>query len=159
MIEFMSGDLLQAPEVYIAQGVAEGNQEGLGTGLALQISKRWPEVQSRFKRHARSGRFKGGTIWVCEPAGGRPGIVYLATQPDMYHATVPYLRKALRGLRMWADANEIESVGLPKIGAGLGKLSWEDDVRPLFVEHLTAGATRFVVYEVFRHSHREQRGA
>lgn len=159
MIEFVSGDLLKAPEDYIAQGVAEGNQEGLGTGLALEISKRWPEVQSRFKRHARSGRFKGGTIWVCEPADGRPGVVYLATQPDMYHATVPYLRKALRRLRMWADANVIESVGLPKIGAGLGKLSWEDDVRPLFVEHLTTGATLFVVYERYRREHARQRDA
>lgn len=42
MIEFTSGDLLQSQTQYIAQGVAEGNQEGLGTGLALKISKRWP---------------------------------------------------------------------------------------------------------------------
>ena len=65
MIRFCSGDLLKSPEHYIAQGVAEGNQEGLGTGLALKISKQWPEVQAAFKKYSRSGRSKGGSIWVC----------------------------------------------------------------------------------------------
>jgi len=62
MIEFTSGDLLQSDAQFIAQGVAEGNQEGLGTGLALKISKRWPDVQSAFKKHARSGTFNGRRV-------------------------------------------------------------------------------------------------
>ena len=45
MLKYVSGDLLKANQAYIAQGVAEGNQEGLGTGLAFQISQRWPDVQ------------------------------------------------------------------------------------------------------------------
>lgn len=40
MVRFTGGDLLKAREAYLAQGVAEGNQEGLGTGLALKISRR-----------------------------------------------------------------------------------------------------------------------
>ncbi len=150
MIRFVSGDLLAATEDYIAQGVAEGNQEGLGTGLAYKISRKWPDVQAAFKRHARRGRFRGGEIWVCPPETERPGFVYLATQPDMYHATLPYLRKSVRRLARWADRNSIDSVALPKIGGGLGKLSWQDDVKPLFIEHLEPGNCRFVVYEDFR---------
>lgn len=150
MIAFVAGDLLNAKEEYIAQGVAEGDQEGLGTGLALKISRKWPDVQAAFKKHARSGRFTGGDIWPLEPELDRPGFVYLATQPDMYHATLPYLRKAVRKLAKWAEKNRIHSVALPKIGAGLGKLSWEAEVKPLFLEHLTRGATRYVVYEIFR---------
>jgi O-acetyl-ADP-ribose deacetylase (regulator of RNase III) len=149
MIEFVAGNLLTAKESYVAQGVAEGNQEGLGTGLAFKISQQWPDVQSAFKKHARSGTFRGGEIWVMKPSSSRPGFVYLATQPDMYHATMPYLRKAVRSLARWATANGIDSVALPKIGAGLGKLSWADEVKPLLVEHLTSGSTRFVVYEHF----------
>ncbi|QKC86091.1 macro domain-containing protein [Mesorhizobium sp. NZP2077] len=149
MIVFVAGDLLAAKENYIAQGVAEGNQEGLGTGLALKISKKWPNVQAAFKKHARAGKFTGGQLWALKPDGDQPGFVYLATQPDMYHATLPYLRKAIRGLAKWADRNLIESVALPKIGAGLGKLSWQDEVRPLLVEYLTPRATRYVVYETF----------
>ncbi len=149
MLSFVKGDLLQASEPYIAQGVAEGNQEGLGTGLALKISRRWPEIQAEFKRFARSGRFKGGGLWAHTGVNGGPGVIYLATQPDMYHATMPYLRKSLRRLRKWAAGSQVSAVALPKIGAGLGKLSWEDQVKPLFVEILTESDTRFVVYETF----------
>ncbi|MEP9386689.1 macro domain-containing protein [Mesorhizobium sp. KR9-304] len=150
MISFVAGDLLAGNEAYTAQGVAEGNQEGLGTGLALKISRRWPEVQVAFKKQARSGNFSGGDIWTLKPGPGRPGFVYMATQPDMYHATMPYLRKAIRILAKWADRQSIESVALPKIGAGLGKLSWDEDVKPLLVEYLTPGPTHYVVYEIFR---------
>lgn len=149
MIAFVKGDVLNSKEQYIAQGVAEGNQEGLGTGLALKISKKWPDVQTAFKRHARSGRFIGGEIWSAPPNEKCPGIVYLATQPDMYHATLPFLRRALKNLVKWSDKNKIESVSLPKIGTGLGKLSWMADVKPLFVDLLSKSACRFVIYEQF----------
>lgn len=147
MLVFGAGDLLQSSEQYIAQGVAEGNQEGLGTGLALEISRKWPAVQVAFKRFARNGRFRGGDLWACPPAPGQPGVIYLATQPDMYHATLPYLRRALRRLARWSEEHNISSIGLPKIGAGLGKLSWSDSVRPLLLEHLSTPPCRFVVYE------------
>ena len=152
MISFVSGDVLQANEQYIAQGVAEGNQEGLGTGLALKISTRWPEAQSAFKRHCRSGMFTGGSLWVFPPTLKTPGIIYLATQPDMYHATMPYLRKALRALAAWAKTNEVNSIALPKIASGLGKLSWSDQVRPLLIRHLDTADCKFVVYEHFAQS-------
>lgn len=35
MIKYISGDILQSKDEYIAQGVAVGSQEGLGTGLPL----------------------------------------------------------------------------------------------------------------------------
>ena len=135
----------------IGQGVAEGNQEGLGTGLALEISRRWPDVQAAFKRHARSGRFRGGEIWSIVPTDARPGFVYLATQPNMRYATLPYLRRAVRRLAQWADRERIGSVALPKIGCGLGKLSWDGEVRLIFEEHLTAGACELLGWTYRNH--------
>jgi O-acetyl-ADP-ribose deacetylase (regulator of RNase III) len=153
MIKYVQGDLLQSQEAYIAQGVAEGNQEGLGTGLALTISRRWPKVQAAFKKHARSGLFKGGTIWVHQGESGGLGLVYMATQPDMRHAKVSYLRMSLRQLRKWAEAKGVASIGLPKVGAGLGKLSWKNEVKPLFEEVLADSSVLFVIYETFRTEH------
>ncbi|MES0185546.1 hypothetical protein NKK48_12640 [Mesorhizobium sp. C386A] len=100
MIVFVTGDLLAAQESYIAQGVAEGNQEGLGTGLALKISKKWPNVQAAFKKYARTGRFIGGHIWTLEPDGNQPGFIYLATQPNMYHATSLFTESSSRACEM-----------------------------------------------------------
>lgn len=149
MLKFVSGDLLQTDAHYIAQGVAEGNQEGLGTGLAFKISKKWPKVQTAFKNHARSGRFKGGDAWLVDACEEHPGVIYLATQPDMYHATLPYLRRALKNLVKLSESKQLTTVAMPKIGAGLGKLSWESEVKPLLIELLSSSNCSFVVYEQF----------
>ncbi|MBV9215880.1 MAG: macro domain-containing protein [Acidobacteria bacterium] len=153
MISFISGDVLQTNAQYIAQGVARGSQEGLGTGLALKISKRWPDAQKKFKKFTFNQKFEGGDVFVVEPETDRLGIIYIATQPDMYHATLPLLNKGLRNLAIICQKKEIVSVGLPKIGAGLGKLDWESEVKPLMVEHLQDSETEFYVYEDFRNEH------
>lgn len=148
---------MQTKAAYIAQGVAEGNQEGLGTGLALKISKKWPDAQVAFKKYARGGSFKGGKLWVYESGTNEPGIIYLATQPDMYHATVSYLRKSLRNLARWVDSNNVGAVAMPKIGGGLGKLSWERQVKPMMIEYLSPSDCRFVVYEDYKIEYEENR--
>ena len=73
----------------------------------------------------------------------------------VYHATINYLRKALRQLVKWAERENVETIGLPKIGAGLGKLSWESDVKPLMEEFFSDSPCRFVIYEDFRRQDEE----
>jgi O-acetyl-ADP-ribose deacetylase (regulator of RNase III) len=150
MIEFISGNLLDATTEFIAQGVATGLQEGLGTGLALKISKKWPDVQQQFKKYVRNHSFDGGDIFVVQATETRPGVIYIATQPDMYHAKINYLNKGLRNLAKYSTQKEIESIALPKMGAGLGKLDWVKDVRSLMLNHLTDSKTQFIVYEEFK---------
>src|SRR6185503_9212180 len=120
MIKFVSGDILQTKSHYIAQGVATDSQEGMGTGLAFKISSKWPDAQKHFKQFARSQRFQGGDIFVVAPTKNRPGIIYIATQPDMYHASMSFLNRGLRKLARYCVKQQVESISLPKIGAGLG---------------------------------------
>lgn len=150
MIEFFSGDLLQTQAQYVAQGVATGSQEGLGTGLALKISMKWPDAQRQFKKHTNSSRFAGGDVFVVGPTDSRPGVIYIATQPDMYHATLPFLNKGLRNLVRACSKLGILSVAIPKIGAGLGKLNWEYEVKPLLIKSFADTSTHFLIYEDFR---------
>lgn len=63
MIHWTGGNILNAETEYIAQGVATGSQEGLGTGLALKISTKWPEAQKLFKKFTRNNKFTGGDIF------------------------------------------------------------------------------------------------
>jgi O-acetyl-ADP-ribose deacetylase (regulator of RNase III) len=150
MIDFRSGDILQATTQYIAQGVAVGSQEGLGTGLALKISAKWPEAQRQFKKFTFNNKFKGGDLFVAPPDRGKPGIIYIATQPDMYRATLPFLKRGLKNLMPYCTKNDVESVAVPKIGAGLGKLDWETEVKPLMIDHLEACRTLFHIYEDYK---------
>ncbi|PYS67890.1 MAG: Appr-1-p processing protein [Acidobacteria bacterium] len=153
MIKFVSGDILQTRSVYIAQGVATESQEGLGTGLALKVSTKWPDAQKHFKQFTRSQNFQGGDIFVVRPTKSRPGIIYIGTQPDMYQASLSYLNRGLRKLARYCDKNEIASVSLPKIGAGLGKLDWEEEVKPLLLKHLAEQKTSFFIYEDFKNEY------
>ena len=153
MIKFVAGDILRTKTQYLAQSVAVGSQEGLGTGLALKISKKWADAQKQFKRFTLNNKFDGGNLFVAPPEESRPGIIYIATQPDMYHAALPFLNKGLRNLSAFCLRNKVESVSLPKIGAGLGKLGWETEVKPLMLKHLQAAATLFPVYEDFKDEH------
>lgn len=41
-------------------------------------------------------------------------------------------------------------MAVPKIGAGLGKLDWEGDVKPLILRHLSEHDTLFDVYEDYK---------
>ncbi len=50
-------------------------------------------------------------------------------------------------LTAWAATNDIDSVAMPKIGAGLGKLDWVSDVKPMYEEYLASSKCLFVVYE------------
>ncbi len=150
MIKFVSGDILKTTSSYIAQGVATESQEGMGTGLALKMSTKWPDVQRHFKQFTRSQKFQGGDIFVVAPTRNRPGIIYIATQPDMYQASLSFLNRGLRKLARYCVKHRVESVSLPRIGAGLGKLDWDDEVKPLLVKHLADLETTFLIFEDFK---------
>lgn len=150
MIKFVSGDILKTASSYIAQGVATESQEGMGTGLALKISTKWPDVQRHFKQFTRSQKFQGGDIFVVAPTRNRPGIIYVATQPDMSRASLSFLNRGLRKLARYCVKHRVESVSLPRIGAGLGKLDWDDEVKPLLVKHLADLETTFLIFEDFK---------
>ena len=156
MIKFVSGDILRSSAKYIGHGVATGTQEGLGTGLALKISTRWPDAQKHFKQFARGNKFQGGDLFVVSPSRNRPGIIYIATQPDMYEASLSFLNRGLRKLERYCVKRDIESVSLPKIGSGLGKLDWETEVKPLMMKFLESGDTMFYVYEDFKNEYENE---
>jgi len=151
MINFVSGDILRTTSRYIAQGVATGTQEGVGSGLALRISSKWPESQKHFKQFTRSQKFQGGDIFVVAPGKGRPGIIYIATQPDMDQDSLSFLNRGLRKLARYSVKHQVESVSMPRIGAGLGKLDWEEEVKPLLLKHLADLETSFLIYEGEQH--------
>jgi O-acetyl-ADP-ribose deacetylase (regulator of RNase III) len=153
MIKSASGDILRTKSEYLAQGVATGSQEGMGTGLALKISSRWPDVQRHFRQFTRGNKFLGGDLFVVAPARHRPGIIYIASQPDMYHATLPFLNRGLRNLARYCVKHKIGSVSLPRIGSGLGKLDWETETKPLIMKHLSDLDTTFYLYEDFKNEH------
>ena len=89
-------------------------------------------------------------MFIGEIKGFSPGIIYIATQPDMYHAELTYLNKGLKRLKKVCESRGIKTVSLPKIGAGLDKLDWNSEVKPLLESILSDCETVFNVYEDYK---------
>lgn len=155
MIKFVSGDILKTKIDYIAQGVAIGSQEGMGTGLALKISKKWTYAQKEFKKYTRNHQFKKGDIFIVKPNDNNPGIIYIATQPNMYYAKLSYLNRGIKNLVQYCKKEKITSVAIPRIGSGLGKLDWNKEVKPLLAALLEPLPTEFSIYEDFKNEYEE----
>ena len=61
-----------------------------------------------------------------------------------------YLNKGLKRLKKVCESRGIKTVSLPKIGAGLGTLDWNSEVKPLLESILSDCETVFNVYEDYK---------
>lgn len=141
---YIQGDIFLSPEEVIAHGVAQQDIEDMGTGIAKDLRAIWPQSYECFKKFRRNHSFNTGEIFLDD--SNNPMIAYLATQPDLYHAEIPYIRKSLRNLKKSMEKNYIFSCALPKIGCGYGKLQYEE-IKPIIDEVFANSKQHIVVYE------------
>ena len=130
-VQLTSGDILTVQRGIICHGV--NCQARMGSGLALSIRRKWPKVFSEYEQFAKSLR---------DPLGS---FQLVAVGTDLYVANLFTQRYYGRDGKRYADLDAIRSTAsmaierakqleleifFPKIGAGLGGLSWEDEVLP-----------------------------
>lgn len=97
----------------------------MGKGIALQFRKKYPDMYLQYKKKCKDGMFKLGDVF--EYRLNDEHIFNLGTQKDWKtKATLDAIQDSV--LKMLASATEqqISSIALPRIGAGLGELIWED---------------------------------
>ncbi len=100
----------------------------MGKGIAVQFRLRFPKMYFNYNRMCKSGSFKPGDVFDYNYGGGH--VYNMATQ---YHyckpgqlAKIEYIEAVLRKTLELATAACVESIAMPKIGAGLGRLEWGD---------------------------------
>lgn len=125
MLVYKKGDLLNANEDVIAHGC---NAQGvMGSGVAKAIRDKWPSVYDAYKETYKTKGLHLGDIIMCQAGDklvancitqehyGRDGKVYVD-----YDA----ISKCMEHLLKHCDEQGIESIAIPKIGAGLGGGDW-----------------------------------
>lgn len=118
------GDLFTANHQAIAHGC---NLHGLmGAGIAAQFRRRWPQMYQTYLEACQSRKFKLGSILPYQSGFGM--VVYcLGTQeypgPD---ASLEAIREAIIAALDDCYARGITELAIPRIGAGIGGLAWED---------------------------------
>lgn len=121
------GDIFSVPGV---TSYAHGcNCAGaMGRGIALQFRNRWPQMYDEYRRLCALGKFQPGNVYRYEYGNGH--IYNLATQkhwrgPDSM-ARLEYIETALTKMLTMATRDGVSAIAMPRIGAGLGGLRWED---------------------------------
>ncbi|MCB0405833.1 MAG: macro domain-containing protein [Bdellovibrionales bacterium] len=147
MIHEVSGDILLTKAHAVAHGVAPN--DSFNHGLALALRERWPAMYNDFRHYCHTKHPECGGLWTW----GGPGhvrIVNLFTQEAAYDrgakpgkATLSHVNHCLKALRKEVEAEEFESLAIPKLATGVGGLDW-DEVKPLLYDVL--GALKIPVY-------------
>lgn len=118
-----TGDLFDGDEEAIAHGC---NCVGMmGAGIAAEFRRRWPDMYDHYSRLCAAELFQPGGVlaWPTDEV-----VIYnLATQalpgPD---ATLDAIATSVAQMCFDAQEAGISTIGIPRIGAGIGGLIWDD---------------------------------
>jgi len=127
-IQYVSGDLFA--NRCEAEALAHGcNCQGsMGAGIAVGFKERYPNMYQEYRRRckAKPRQFNLGDVFLWQE-GGRPAVFNLGTQERYWRARASYeaIETALERMKDQADAHNIRSIAIPRIGTGYGGLSWK----------------------------------
>jgi O-acetyl-ADP-ribose deacetylase (regulator of RNase III) len=122
----VDGDLLRIAER--GEAIGHGcNCDGVMGGLAAHVESHWPALAADYRAACRAGTLTlGGVLpWLDEASG--VWIYNLATQQHPgADARLDAIDSSVRAAIEHARANGVSTIYLPRIGAGIGGLRWED---------------------------------
>lgn len=97
----------------------------MGAGIAVEFKRRWPQMFAEYRRRCKAGAFQPGDSFAWLADDGK--VVYnLGTQKTWRtRATLEAIEAAVSLMLADAERRGIHSVGMPRVGAGLGGLAWE----------------------------------
>jgi len=106
---------------------------GFGSGVAGAIRRKWPDVYEAFKENGIGPHLLGSTDFIMR--SDRPRLVIANGYTQQYcgndgrrYAEIDAVAKCAAAAIEYADAFDLP-LYMPKIGCGLGGLSWEDEVK------------------------------
>lgn len=129
MITYIRGNLLEAKAEALVNTV---NTVGvMGKGIALMFKQRFAENFQRYATACKTGEVRTGKMFITA-VRELDGPCWVINFPTKQHWRAPskmeWVVEGLRDLRRFLVENEVKSVAIPAIGAGLGGLQW-DEVR------------------------------
>ena len=120
-LHLIEGDLFEVDLPALGHGC---NCRGaMGAGIALEFKRRYPDMYRAYRERCLSGDFNLGDVfvWVAPDR-----VIYnLATQPvPKPSATLEAIELSVQRALDDAQQRGVRRIGIPRIGAGLGGLSW-----------------------------------
>ena len=125
MIQYIQGNLLEAPTEALVNTV---NEVGvMGKGIALMFSEAFPENAQAYIEACRDGRVRVGHMFVTENKQliQPRWIINFPTKKHWRGASrLEWIHSGLKDLVRVIKTRRIHSVALPPLGCGNGRLDW-----------------------------------
>lgn len=145
-VQYVNMDITTVERGVVAHGV---NCSGaMNSGVAKSIRNRWPVVYERFMKYPKGEKVLGEVDFIYIP---NEDVVVANCYTQIFYgygggkyADATAIQKTLRKVFQIADLQSYPAY-IPKIGCGLGGLSYETDVRPI-VESLGDTYKRLHIY-------------
>jgi len=137
----MVGNLFELDTPAIGHGC---NTKGLmGAGIAVEFKRRYPQMCSRYLQECHGGRFRLGDVLVWQ---ADDLVIYnLATQERPGPcADLDAIEVSVTAALRDAQERGFAQVGVPRVGAGLGGLTWRQ-VRPRLAAAAESSQVELVV--------------
>ncbi|UNP29291.1 macro domain-containing protein [Lysobacter gummosus] len=118
------GDIFSTPDV-IAFAHGCNCAGAMGKGIAVSFRRHWPAMYQEYRRRCAVGEFKLGDVFLWEQEN--ISIFNLGTQQS-WRTKAEYwaVKKSLSEMVRLAEDRKVREIVLPRIGAGLGDLEWQD---------------------------------
>lgn len=139
------GDLFTARDV---QALAHGcNTVGvMGAGVAALFARRYPQMEAEYRQLCRAGEFEPGQM-MAWPLSKRRVIYNLFSQKRPGRdARLEWIQSSVRAMLEDATTRGVTRIAMPRIGAGIGGLAWDDVRRTLDVVSADFPEIELVVY-------------
>ena len=123
-VAFKDGDIFSTPGI---SAFAHGcNCAGaMGKGIAIVFKERWPRMFCEYRQRCRNGTFNPGDVFLWEE--NKELVFNLATQKTWRtKATLEAVAESLATMAEIAEMKGVTEIALPRVGAGLGGLRWEE---------------------------------
>jgi O-acetyl-ADP-ribose deacetylase (regulator of RNase III) len=148
-MEFIKSDITLINRGIIAHGV--NCQRTMGSGVAKAIKDKWPVVYEEYMKYPKGRENLGkvnfvpvtANIWVANCFTQ----IYYGRNSNTKYASPIAIRNCMLSVFPFASSNETP-VCLPKIGCGLGGLSWKEEVEPIIQEMEDRFKVPTLIYEI-----------
>lgn len=125
-VEYVTGDLFDPALEFDAIGHGVNCKGLMGSGIAVPFRNKYPIMYHKYKRMCDENFLRPGMVMVYSPSPDFT-IYNIASQynpgPD---AKIEFLAAGLRYVRFHMEYKNIRHLGLPRIGAGIGGLTFMD---------------------------------
>lgn len=117
-----------------------------GKGIALEFKKKYPKETLIYKKACKRGMVKIGKMCVV-PINNNKWIINFPTKQHWRNdSKIEWIEAGLDELYILLKDSKLESIAIPPLGCGCGKLDW-NIVKPLIIDKLSDLDTTVYLYE------------